>query len=540
MKKTFYYFLGLLFITSRLGAQKIITYDNGPDQGIRFAALVPVNETINSNMYLAGSNEGYLTIGEIDQEGVIIWNKRINAKDTSMTINQMIKDSEGNLVLVGTSIAGALGKSFILKFDPIAQNIIWFRKCTSNTFFWDVVELGPGGDYLVGGQETDNGTGAGTNDITIKFKRVSGAQSLVTNLDKNMNESVEAVAYNEATSSIYSTGRYELSTGGNNKFRICLNKFDVTGTIDWSRSYIKSTASSGRFYSEDMLIDGENIVIIGSGDDIGTSSNKYFWFIKTDLSGEASITRKIDVTGATYDGVFAGIKKDADGYIVYGSLYQDSKYTNVCLYSLDFDGNVNWSKSYPFRLRYPTTGLFNSSAMTIIGGNIFVVGEQVGDDGNVHGVFMKTSIQDGSVGGCETSITNSTSLVTNYDNFETLNPQSVVLSYPNSFPGIKPLSLNSTTTCEGEFGKSEYIDWNNELFIYPNPSEGLIYLKNTTGIEEEGTVTITDISGRIITTCKAKDLIAGFSIDNFVAGSYIITIMEASNKTPIYLTFIKE
>lgn len=547
MKKSIYYFLGLLLITSTLRAQKIITFDNGPDQGIRFAALVPVNETTTSNMYLAGSNEGYLTVGEIDQEGVLIWNKRINAKDTSMTINQMIKDSDGNLVVVGTSIAGALGKSFILKFDPVAQNIIWFRKCTSNSFFWDVVELGPGGDYLVGGQESFNGTGAGTNDITIKFKRASGAQSIITNLDKNMNESVEAVAYDQATGSIYSTGRYELSTGGNNKFRICLNKFDISGAIDWTRSYIKSTASSGRFYSEDMIIDDTSIVIIGSGDDVSTSSNKYFWFIKTDLNGEALITRKIDVVGATNDGVFAGVKKYGEGYIVYGSLYQDSKYTNVCLYNLDFEGNINWSKSYPFRLRYPTTGLFSSSAMTIIGDYIYVVGEQVGDDGTVHGVFMKTSILNGMVGDCDTEISNSTSLVANYDNFETLEMESVTLSYPNSFPGIKPLFLNSVSTCQENglqpqegYNQIDLASNDSEVeFLAPNPTTGMLYLNSTVNYSKEATFIIFDLSGKIMYTGRFEELIKGFDVSKYTNGTYLLKLSDKESNFISTMYFVK-
>ena len=530
----------LLLAVKFVDAQFIKSYDNGPEQGIRFAALVPVDETTSSNLYLAGSNEGYLTVGEIDQTGVLVWNKRINAKDTSMTINQMIKDSDGNLVIVGTSVAGDLGKSFVIKFDPVLQDIVWFRKCTVNSFFWDVVELGPGCDYLVGGQETNNGTGAGSDDITIKFKRASGAQSVITNLNKNMNESVEAVAYDPTSSSIYSTGRYELSTGGNNKFRICINKFDATGTIDWTRSYIKSTATSGRFYSEDMLIDGEHIIVIGSGDDVSTSSNKYFWFIKTDLSGEAVITRKIDVTSAFYDGVFAGIKKHESGYIVYGSLYQDGKYTNVCLYNLDFDGNVVWAKSYPFRLRYPTTGLFSSSAMTIVGDDIFVVGEQVGDGGTVEGIFMKTSILSGEVAECETAISNTTTVITNYDNFETLESETVTLSYPSSFPGIKPLALNMSTVCSLNKGKVLLPSSNSESFIYPNPSNEFIYMNEIQGYNFEDKVIITDIAGKAVATCNLEALQHGFSISSFAPGMYFVTIVNNKTSATISCTVVKE
>lgn len=41
-----------------------------------------------------------MLIGEIDQIGDFVWTTKINVKDTNMVINQMIRDSEGNLVLV--------------------------------------------------------------------------------------------------------------------------------------------------------------------------------------------------------------------------------------------------------------------------------------------------------------------------------------------------------------------------------------------------------------------------------------------------------
>ena len=62
----------LLLAVKFVDAQFIKSYDNGPEQGIRFAALVPVDETTSSNLYLAGSNEVYLTRGKFDQTGVLV------------------------------------------------------------------------------------------------------------------------------------------------------------------------------------------------------------------------------------------------------------------------------------------------------------------------------------------------------------------------------------------------------------------------------------------------------------------------------------
>jgi hypothetical protein len=499
------------YLSQNTYGQFIKTFNNTPGQDVRFGALVSVSDSPESNLYIAGFSEGFMLIGEIDQIGDFVWTTKINVKDTNMVINQMIRDSEGNLVLVGTAIAGDLGKSFIMKFDPNTNAIKWFRRCTTNTFFWDVAELGPGGDYIVGGQETTTGGGVGTNDVTIKFKRLSGAWDIVTNLDKNLNESVEAILYDDESNSIYSTGRYELSTGGTGKFRMCINKFDIMGNVDWTRAYIKSNTGSGRFYSEDILKDGDNLIVVGAGDDAGTSSNKNLWFVKTDLSGEASITKKYDVVGTTTDGLFASIKKHTDGYIIYGSLYAGGFYTDVFLFNVNFDGDINWAKSYPFRTRYPTTGLFNSGAMAVIGENIFVVGEQVSDAGIIQGVFMSTSVSSGDLSDCDNDISCLVTNISNYDAFETLDSFDVSLSFPSSFPARIDITLGENLSCANigdldgsEFRKNAPVKeeelTSNTLNIFPNPSSQIVCFEFQSENFTTGYLNIFDINGKIIKT----------------------------------------
>lgn len=522
-------FIAFFCVTS-LHAQFMRTYSNAPGQGVRFAALVPVIDADPvSNMYMAGSNEGYLLVGEMEQDGDFVWTRRINAKDTSLIINQMIKDSDGNLVMVGTAIAGDLGKAFILKFDPVAKTVVWFRRCTSNTFFWDVAEMGSGGDYVVGGQESWNGTGTGTDDLTLKFKRVSGAVSIITNLNKNLNESVEAVVYDDVENVVYTTGRYELS-GGVSKFRIGLNKVQTDGTVDWTRGYIKSTASSGRFYSEDMIRDGDHLVIVGAGDDAGTNTVKNLWFIKTDLDGEAVITKKLDVTGTSYDGLIAGIRKFDDGYILYGSLHNGTKFTDAFLISVDIDGNVNWSKSYPFRLRTPTTGLYCSSAMTILGENIFVVGEKLNDVSDLEGVLVKVSVETGELSTCDADFPIVVTTMTNYDEYFTLDTATVMLSFPNSFPGVKPVELSFEHTCNPnglvheDNARQTWSGNEQEIVVYPNPAGDIVYIELPGQLGSEFSYTIRNLNGQIACTGIITDGMERVNMEGWSAGTYFVEV----------------
>ena len=147
----------IFYLSQNTYGQFIKTFNNTPGQDVRFGALVSVSDSPESNLYIAGFSEGIILIGEIDQVGDFEWSTKINVKDTNMVINQMIRDSEGNLVLVGTAIAGDLGKSFIMKFDPNTNAIKWFRRCTTNTFFWDVAELGPGCWAICSGRAAASG-----------------------------------------------------------------------------------------------------------------------------------------------------------------------------------------------------------------------------------------------------------------------------------------------------------------------------------------------------------------------------------------------
>ncbi len=536
-------------------AQFIKEYSKLPGQNVRFAAIIPVDETPTSNLYVAGNYGTYVFIGEFNQVGNPIWARKVNVADTSITINQMIEDSNGHLVIAGTSINGEIGKAFALKFNPFSKNLMWYQKATVNSFFWDISEMADGGDYVIGGQETDSGGGNQTDDISIIANRNTGAMTTISSLNKNVNESIEALVYDETSSTIYTTGRYELLSGSS-KFRICMSNLNTDGTVNWTRSYVESTATTGRYYSEDLMQDGDTLIIVGAGDDTGTNSIRYFWLVKTDMAGNALLTNKYDITGVTNDGLFSSIKKHGDGYIVYGSLHNGSKFSDVFLFNLNQSGNVVWAKSYPFSTRTPTTGLYNASSMTIVGDNIFQVGEKRQLDGTMKGVFMKASLASGEVGECGTDIICTvTSLLDNYDAFQTLSQVSAAVTYTSSLPTKSKHTFNSVTTCaanglgmestNNDLLVEDNLEFKSELMeqvvtVYPNPTNGVVSLQNPYVGQDKSTIALMDISGKIIQQFVSDEITFNLDLTQYSSGIYLIAFTSGITGEKISVKIIKQ
>lgn len=545
----------LLIAAQSVNAQYIKEYSKLPGQDVRFAAIIPVSDAPTSNLYICGNYSTYLFVGEFLQSGDVVWSRKVNLGDTSITINQMIQDSDGNLVIVGTSINGEFGRAFALKFNPFSKKVSWYQKATTNSFFWDVEEMGAGGNYVIGGQETGTGTGNQTDDITVVANRSTGAMTIISSLNKNVNESIEALVYNEDSASIYTTGRYELLSGSS-KFRICLNKLDAAGNLQWTRSYIESTATSGRYYSEDMIQHGDTLLIVGAGDDLGTSSIKYLWLIKTDLDGNALLTNKYDITGATNDGLFSAIKPYDGGYIVYGTLHNGITFSDIFLFNINQSGSVNWAKSYPFSTRTPTTGLYNGSSMTIIGDNIFQVGEKRQDDGTLRGVLMKTSIATGAVNTCTNDLTCTiTPFLDNYDAFQTLTSVTAAVPFVQSVPTKSKHTFNIETTCNvnglGMESNHEEIEvednvelkselMNNMVTVFPNPTSGLAIIQNPANSYGEVEIQIFDLNGKQLQLFTGIGIQLEVDLTKYAPGTYLVSITDKATGVVSNVRVVKD
>jgi len=529
-------------------AQFIKEMFKGANQPVSLHAIVPVNDTPTSNLYISGTFGSQIVVGEYKQNGTAVWIKKLMIEDSSYTINSMIKDSDGNLLLCGGKYIGVddNGFGFLIKFNPITKNLLWHQKTDQNILFFDCAELGAGGNYIVGGQDESIGTGNAADHITFEVDRTTGNFTLFTNFSANINENVDAMLFDATSGAVYTTGRYELEPGGSSNFRICLDKIDALGVVEWTKYYINETGDGGRFYPKDILQDGDNLIIVGCGDNTGTNSVKNFYMLKVTLGGELVWVNKYDLTGTSNDGIFCSVQKHGEGYIVSGSLYA-ATYTDMFLMNTNFDGDINWAKSYPYRKKTGAFGMQMTSALAVIGSNVFHVGEKEMEGGSIRGVLLRTSVLTGDVGSCDMDIPiTKTLMIDPFQGDYTMSPTTLTATFTSVSSIVKNQSFNQTITCTGNGngtkewdGESGDITTINGISLYPNPSGEFLNVEiENFDDNATNTISILDISGRVITNVIASENVTQFEVNSWPAGVYVVVI-QIGNKTNSF-KFIKQ
>ncbi len=197
-------------------------------------------------------------------------------------------------------------------------------------------------------------------------------------------------------------GRYAVGTG-TQSFRSAYSRF-TTAVVLSNTYYIKGAGATdvARMYNNDMLVTGTEAVMVGGGDDNGiTNPYETFQITKANsANGNQIWSRKYDLAGAATDGVLSEIRQNPNGgYIVMGFLMNNvtGLLSNAFLMSLDVNGNILWSKSYPFTRRAQQIGANHQFSFTINDRYIYAVGEVKNTSGVAEGALLKVDINTGSL-----------------------------------------------------------------------------------------------------------------------------------------------
>ncbi len=98
-----------------------------------------------------------------------------------------------------------------------------------------------------------------------------------------------------------------------------------------------------------------------------------------------------------------------------------------------------------------------------------------------------------------------------------------------------PVNTNAVTFTVNDCVGLEDVE-ENDLTIYPNPTNGIIYLKGS--VENYENASLIDIQGRLITTWNLKET-TQFDLSNFMNGTYFIKIIGKDNSVVTKIELIR-
>ncbi|HXD91907.1 MAG TPA: T9SS type A sorting domain-containing protein [Bacteroidia bacterium] len=310
-----------------------------------------------------------------------------------------------------------------------------------------------------------------------------------------------------------------LAAGKTNSFGqggldIYLVKTDANGNLMWSKTYGTATLDEIAFgHCLQPTSDGGYILTgTGGGGSGGTGSQ----------SAQGIFLLKIDALGNMkwskyYAGQEAhGVKQTPDkGYIFSGDAYVGPPLYqgDVILVKTDSTGTIQWSKSYGSTS--DEQGLILESAND--GG--FVVGGTSRGFVGTGGLYIIKTDSNGNSGCNESNLTIASSAAP----FIMANAATQVSKGTNtiSYPTIFTRVGATTTLCATAEINHLTVEKNNQLTVYPNPSNEQITIRSTTEI---GLITIYNLLGEIALQVKNNNVQAQIDISKLATGVYIIEV----------------
>ncbi|MBS1573409.1 MAG: T9SS type A sorting domain-containing protein, partial [Bacteroidetes bacterium] len=134
---------------------------------------------------------------------------------------------------------------------------------------------------------------------------------------------------------------------------------------------------------------------------------------------------------------------------------------------------------------------------------------------------------------------NSTNNVDNFERVDIPNPSgtyTITVTHKGTLTGgMQPYTLIATSQNMSALGVQDLSKNENQISIYPNPAQDFIYFKNNNLVE--ATVTILDMSGRIVTKEKIQD--GRMNVQALTKGEYM-AIYKDKKGNELSMKFLKK
>lgn len=391
------------------------------------------------SVFVGGIRGDSAVLLKVNTTGEIEWTRTFDVVPGKQDfIYKVLVDQDGMIGvsgIAGTQLNG--GTVFVFRYHPDNNTILWAKELisTSTNFNLGMIEMGPGGNYLV----TNNPT-APNNAELVELDKNNGqvVTSFSRHYDLGSSESIYDMEY--YNDKIYCSCRF--TDGGSvAEMRNTLLKLNPTnGAPEWMKLGHKPASQTARLYGLDLAITDGDIFSIMVGDDNSTSISvtSEVFIQRTSLDGDLQWIKKYELPGLN-DWADEMIASHGGLVILARNRVAPS---DLLLFKIDYNGDVLWAKQFDYALNdnAVSLGSIQSQLIEADGHYYFTAFAEEGSDSDL--ILVRTDLE-GNIGDTCAVSTSIVIPVTNISNPVFYNQTPIVFDF---VPQLNMLSVTPGTT----------------------------------------------------------------------------------------------
>lgn len=500
--------------------QKVFNLDS-------FTVIKDVVQSSAGGYIACGSvaNSKFYFVSKLDQNGQILWTRKIDGMQMNHNAYRIKESATGDILMLGIRDSSAW--SYLINLIKLDQsgNVLWNRIYYGSSQTWlqtpSMREL-ENGDFIISSKAL---VFSGSNEYYVSLMRVDPNGNIIWSKMYSSDFTSKPVYSYDLEISKNKTSILSVGTGP--YYKMYLVNVDMNGALLWSKTY-DLPGSSLKGFSVHKTKDNDFVIAVETNTDAPG-------LIKIDTAGNVLWAKTYK--NAQFLSFGAGcVEETTDGGIAFTTNKSLTfSMTFPVLMKTSSSGNFLWAKSYTLGITSLSSYPYFNMKQTSDKG--FILAENAADSisGKVYPWLIKTdSLGFTGCGDVSLQFT-ATPITLNVTNTVQIGPSMITktISVPN-------ISVNMTYS----INCSNFIDElseNSEIghtFVFPNPSNGKIKIKNPKDLEK---LEIYDIHYRLLYSENIqlrKD--EEFEIDIRTLSKGIYFLKAISNDRIFFTKVIKE
>lgn len=516
----------ITLITLQVNSQTInngqfLIRGNGDDDGRNIIELADGNFLYNGTTTSYGNGGKDILVIKFGKDFSILWQKTIGGVDDEYVFDRpnTFENPDGSIMILGNTSSGVIGGDDFLLIKLDASGAVIWTKAYGGTNDEAGVAIAKclDGGFIMGGKTASHPAGK-KNIYLVKTTASGGVEWNWSFGNNSLNGTQISEIITLQDSSYIFSGIYDGFPSQSNSFIARINK---NGVLQWINTYTSS--SSGGSGVEGIF--GLNVIgnsIIGTGMTLGKAQFGGFDGIIISLDFNGNVNWSKVYGGSGNDWLYKADEDNTQNITIasYSNSVGFGDY-DIGLFKVDLSGNA---LSYKI---FGSTGTeqFKHLFLTSDGGVIFS-GSTTGFNSVLRDGYI-TKVDANWSGACNDS--NATIL----ESAISISPQNLVAPSNNSGSSAL-LSLSSTsvtinfdTLCINPAVSIDEIDQKEDVLnIFPNPFSDIININMDNNTD--ATIRIFDISGKLITNYTVNKLSNKVALDmkNIEVGVYFVTVTD--------------